>query len=183
MLGSIYKVDKFSRTFLVHGCANVKFCRVLNKKFKTLIPEVGKEVSFEISDSEPNRLPTLEKIEEAHIDHCPDCWDARPLQDTQPVCYCTLAVGRRFANGVYTVVNWREKFYEHGPGLKLTMKSSPDSTHTYHAVFFDDAPYYDVVSGLKDGDIIRIGADCKTSGEQHSLLTVFHIDKISNPVN
>ena len=178
MFGTIHKFDKYSITFLVNGCATAKLHRVLNRKFKTHKFETGKRVFYEVSDNDTKRLPTLEFIEEAEFDHCPDCWEARPVTETQPICYCT--VGRDLVSETFKVVDCKEKFYEHDTGLKLTMELENAPDHKYYAVFFADGPYTNVADGLEPGDMVKVRAELKSSGNGHSLLSVFYIEKIFN---
>ena len=89
-------------------------------------------------------------------------------------------VGRELVNGAFKVEDCKEKFYETGTGIKVTLKGEPDSDHKFYAVFFAKSAYYDVADALKEGDVVMVRAERKSNGEGHTLLSVFFLEKMSS---
>ena len=179
MLGTVYKFDRFSITFLQNGCCTTKLHRVVNNKFKNLNLEVGKQVSYETTDAEPGRLQSLEFIEEAVFDNCPKCWLSTPLTDAQPPP-CECAMTRDLISDVFKVTDCEERFYNTGTGFKVSMQTDPKTNHKYHAVFYSGTVFHELVKELREGDRVRVRGEftTQTGGTGHSLLNVFYIGRI-----
>ena len=66
--------------------------------------------------------------------------------------------------------------YQYGPGRKLSFKTLDEKF--YHTVIFENSPLYEYVNKLNSGDFCIIKAEMKKTGVEHSLVSLFQINRL-----